>query len=344
MNSRNAFQAAIDGDSRNSPTPVWFMRQAGRLFDEYRAIREDHDFKEVCRSAELNARVTCMPVERLNVDAAIIFADILLPLEGMGSGFELVPGKGPVIDNPVRTPDDVDQLKTGTPRQDLSYVYNAIEASIDKLPDDVPLIGFAGAPFTLASYLIEGGKSRSHHRTRTFMLDYPKAWDQLMSKIVDATVEYLRGQIDAGAEYVQLFDSWVGQLSPPVYQRHVSDHSREIIESIRSVPIIHFGTKTAGLLGSISNLSPDVVGLDWRIELEEAQQQLTDRPAVQGNLDPALFLTSFDTVKSHVDTILEQAETYSGHIFNLGHGILPDTEPEIVRRTVDYVHERTVNG
>lgn len=341
VNSRDAFETALDPDRSDGPTPVWFMRQAGRLFDEYRAIREEHDFKEVCRAPDLNARVTCMPVERLDVDAAIIFADILLPLEGMGSGFELVPGEGPVIDNPVETPDDVDRLTAGNPGRELQYVFRAIETSIDRLPDDVPLIGFAGAPFTLASYLIEGGKSRNHLKTRRFLLDHPEAWDRLMSTIVEATIEYLEGQVDAGAELVQVFDSWVGQLSPTVYSRHVADHTAAIIDAIDEVPVIHFGTKTAGLLRRISSLGPDAVGLDWRISLREAKHHLNAGQPVQGNLDPALLLTDFETVKQHVDGILDQAREYPGHVFNLGHGILPETEPEVVRQTVDYVHDRT---
>lgn len=341
MNSRERFHAALEVNSTEGPTPVWFMRQAGRLFEEYRAIRKEHEFKTVCRNPELNARVTCMPVEQLGVDAAIIFADILLLLEGMGSGFELVPGEGPVIESPVRSPRDVDELHAADPGEDLGYVFDAIGASVERLPDDVPLIGFAGAPFTLASYLIEGGKSRNHYRTRRFMLDYPEAWERLMSYVVEGTVEYLRGQIKAGAEFAQLFDSWVGQLSPTIYRKHVADHTEAIINGIDSAPVIHFGTQTAGLLPAISSLNPDVIGVDWRISLREAQKSFEQPTPVQGNLDPALFLTSFETVRNHVDEILDQAKHHPGHVFNLGHGILPETEPEIVRKTVQYVHEKT---
>lgn len=339
MNSRQLFEAALDPDRVPEATPVWFMRQAGRLFPEYRKIREEHPFKEVCSNPELNAEVTCMPVEELGVDAAIIFADILLPLEGMGSGFELVPGKGPVIEDPVKSPEDVKNLTSGTPAEELSYVYRAIEASVERLPGDVPLIGFAGAPFTLASYLIEGGKSRSHLRTRQFLLEHPEAWDELMSLIVKASIEYLQHQVEAGAEFVQLFDSWAGQLSPGVYREHVSNHTASIVQAINDVPVIHFGTKTAGLLEEIAGTGPDVMGLDWRISLGNARYHYEESMPVQGNLDPALLLTDFGTVKTHLDRIFEQARSYPGHVFNLGHGILPETEPDIVRRTVDYVHE-----
>lgn len=338
MNSRDALFDAIHGRS-NPKTPVWFMRQAGRLFPEYRALREDYDFKELCRNEKLNARVTCMPVERLGVDAAIIFSDILLPLESVGAGFELVPGEGPVLDRTVESMNDVRELSAGSPRQDLDYVLEAIEASIDRLPEDVPLIGFAGAPFTLASYLVEGGKSRNHMKTRNFMLNEPEAWDRLMDLLVDLTIPYLEGQVEAGAEILQLFDSWVGQLSPPLYEERVLPHTERIVEAVDGPPLIHFGTKTAGLLPLIEKLDVDVLGIDWRIDVATARNQLSDPPCLQGNLDPGLLLNDFPSVKPYVDRILEQASP-AGHVFNLGHGILPETQPEVVEKLVEYVHSQ----
>lgn len=338
MNSRQIMMDAIAGKQSN-PTPIWFMRQAGRLFSDYRDLREDHDFKSLCQSPELNARVTCMPVERLDVDAAIIFSDILLPLESIGAGFELVPDKGPVLDQQIRTDDDVFGLSVDSPQDQLDYVYEAIQVSIDRLPDDVPLIGFAGAPFTLASYLIEGGRSRSLMRTRKFILNKPDAWSQLMEILVDVTIKYLEGQLEAGAEILQLFDSWVGQLSPPLYKDRILPYTREIFDHFEKTPFIHFGTKTAGILNLIDTIDPDVISLDWRIEIPDALNSLSMGSTLQGNLDPGFLLSNFDKIRPQVDRILEQAP--SGHIFNLGHGILPDTTPDTVKKLVDYVHRET---
>ncbi len=339
MNSRQLMMDAIQGNE-NPTTPVWFMRQAGRLFEEYRNLREEYDFKELCQDAEMNAQVTCMPAERLNVDAAIIFSDILLPLEILDAGFELVPGEGPVMDRTVRSHEDVEQLKKPTGVEKLNYVFRAIEGSIERLPDDVPLIGFAGAPFTLATYLVEGGKSRDHIRTRRFMLNNPEAWDELMDRLVNLTIPYLRGQVEAGAEILQLFDSWIGQIGPDQYRKWILPHTRRIREAFPDTPFIHFGTGTAGLLSSIADCEPDVIGLDWRVELSDVRDRLGDEFCYQGNMDPALPLTDADTVRSEADRIL-QASNPDGHIFNLGHGVLPDTEPEVIKKLVTHVHEHS---
>jgi uroporphyrinogen decarboxylase len=335
MNSRQLFEAAIAGESPER-MPVWFMRQAGRLFPEYRKLRKEYDFKELCQSPENNARVTCMPVQKLDVDAAIIFSDILLPLESIGAGFELVPGEGPVLDRTIDSAADVDNLTMGSPRDDLSYVFEAIRSSIDRLPESVPLIGFAGAPFTLASYLVEGGRSRSMMKTRRFMLNEPQAWTEFMNRLVDVTIPYLQGQIEAGAEFLQLFDSWVGQLSPARYRDQVLPHTKRIIDAIDNVPMIHFGTKTAGLLPHIAESGADVISLDWRIDLEKAEGVLGEDTIMQGNFDPGLLLGNFDEIQTQLDNIIEQAPD-RGHIFNLGHGILPETEPEIMKSLVRYV-------
>ncbi len=339
MNSRQLLDDAIRG---NSPTrmPVWFMRQAGRLFGVYRELREEYSFKELCRSPELNARVTCLPVEELEVDAGIIFSDILLPLESIGAGFEIVPGEGPVLDRTIETPADVKELQLQTPREDLNYVFEAITRSLSRLPGDVPVIGFAGAPFTLASYLVEGGRSRSLLKTRKFMVEQPRAWADLMDLLVEVTVPFLNGQVEAGAEFLQVFDSWVGQLSPGLYQRYVLPYTRRIFDRTDGVPIIHFGTGTAGLLDLISRVEPEVVSLDWRIDLADARDWVRTPTCFQGNLDPGLLLGPFESFRPEVDRILEQAPD-RGHVFNLGHGFLPETEPETVKTLVDYVKTQT---
>lgn len=328
--------AAIHGDSPEV-TPVWFMRQAGRLFPEYRQLREKYDFKQLCSSPSLNAKVTCLPVFKLGVDAAIIFSDILLPLESLGPEFEFVSGEGPVLHQTVDTIRKIKRLDDGSPKGDLEAIYDAIRRSLDQLPDDVPLIGFGGAPFTLASYLIEGGRSRDHLKTRQFMMNQPDAWAILMEKLVNVTIPHLEGQVEAGAEILQLFDSWVGQVSPTAYRDCVLPYTRAIFQELSGVPLIHFGTKTAGLLRHIKQCGPDVISLDWRIELSEASRRLQDEVPLQGNLDPALLLSDFDRIRPHVDAILEQAPA-AGHLFNLGHGILPQTEPDRVKKLVEYVH------
>ena len=320
-------------------TPVWLMRQAGRYLPEYRAIREKTGFLELCRTPDLAAEVTVGTAVRLGVDAAIIFADILLILEPMGAGLEFTHGDGPALRHPVRSAADVDRLREVEPGA-LAYVAEAVKRARAALPPAIPLIGFAGAPFTLASYLIEGGGSRLYARTKAFMLADPGAWRALMERLGRAVAAYLDAQIDAGADAVQLFDSWVGCLAPPDYRTHVLPHVRELIGTIRpGTPVIHFGTDTAGLLESMRAAGGDVIGLDWRVDLDTAWSRLGHDVAVQGNLDPVALLAPVAEIRRRAAAILGQAAGRPGHIFNLGHGVLPQTPVEHVLALVDAVHE-----
>jgi uroporphyrinogen decarboxylase len=328
---------------RREPTdcvPVWFMRQAGRYMQEYRKIRETHSILEVCKTPELAAQVTLQPIERFPLDAAIIFADILLPLEPMGAQLAFLADEGPVISNPVRDRAAVDALKPIDPEA-LGFVYEAIRLARKLLEGRVPLIGFAGAPFTLASYLIEGGSSRNFIETKRFMYHAPEAWHLLLDKLARVIAGYLKVQIDAGAQAVQLFDSWVGALSPDDYREYVQPHVRLIFDALKSmnVPCIHFGTGTATLLELMEQAGGTVIGLDWRIRLDEARLRLGEDVAIQGNLDPVVLFAPVHEIKRRVEAILSQASTGPGFIFNLGHGILPGTPIENVQATVEMVHK-----
>jgi uroporphyrinogen decarboxylase len=318
-------------------TPVWLMRQAGRYQPEYRAIRSRLGFLELCRTPDVAAEVTVMAVEQLGVDAAILFADILLVLEPLGVGLEFAAGDGPVIHRPVRTAADIDAL----PELDvgaMAYVADTVRTARRALK--VPLIGFAAAPFTLASYLVEGGGSRDWMRTKGLMHADPGAWRGLMEKLARALAAYLNMQIDAGAQAVQLFDSWVGCLAPDDYRAHVLPHVRAIIDALKpGVPVIHFGTGTAGLLECQRAAGGDVIGLDWRIDLDAGWARLGDDVGVQGNLDPVALLAPIPEIRRRVATILGQAGGRPGHVFNLGHGVLQQTPVEHVRACVDAVHE-----
>ena len=327
-------------------TPVWFMRQAGRYMAEYRAIRARHSLLEICRQPELAAEITLQPIERLGVDAAIIFADILLPLVPMGIELSFAAGEGPVIHNPVRSADDVRRLRLPEPEDDLAATLAAIRLVAGRLARGVPLIGFAGGPFTLASYLIEGGSSRNYLRTKQLMYGDPASWDALMEKLGAMTAAYLRAQLAAGAEAVQLFDSWAGALSPRDYRERVLPHTRRIVEELQPLgaPVILFGTGTAGLLELLAESEADVIGLDWRIDLAAGWARVGQQRAIQGNLDPALLFAPRDELARQVRAILEQAGGRPGHIFNLGHGILPETPPENVRYLVELVHELGATG
>jgi uroporphyrinogen decarboxylase len=320
-------------------TPVWLMRQAGRYMPEYRAVRERLGFLELCRSPDAAAEVTVTAAERLRVDAAIIFADILLVLEPMGIGLEYTRGDGPVLRRPVRTAADVDRLhdvEAGA----LDYVAEAVRRARAALPTGLPLIGFAGAPFTLASYLIEGGGSRTYARTKAFMLADPGAWRALMARLVETVAGYLNEQIAAGADAVQLFDSWVGCLGPDDYRTHVLPHVRALVAALRpGTPVIHFGTGTAGLLEGMRAAGGDVIGLDWRVDLDAAWARVGHDVAIQGNLDPAVLLAPVAEIRAHATAVLARAAGRPGHIFNLGHGILPETPVDHVRALVDAVHE-----
>lgn len=324
-------------------TPVWFMRQAGRIFPEYRKLREKYSFLSLCRHPELSAQVTLMPVERLNVDAAIIFADIVLPFQGMGVEFDLREGTGPVIGRPVRNHDDVRRLRRFDPREDLAYVLEAIRITRRELDGVCPLIGFAGAPFTLACYLIEGRSSREFRHARAMMFQNPQLWHDLMDTLSDVVLDYLTAQIEAGAQVVQLFDSWVGGLSPWDYEEFVLPYSSRIMQGLAAtgIPRIHFGTGTATLLPAMARAGADVVGVDWRIGLDAAWSSIGDQYAVQGNLDPIVLLGSWDVIESRALDVLRRAAGRRGHIFNLGHGVLPETPVEHLQRLVELVHNET---
>lgn len=317
--------------------PVWFMRQAGRYMKEYRRLRQRHSILALAKTPELACEVTLQPLKVLPVDAAILFADILLPLEPMGAKIRFSPG--PVVDNPVRSVADVKKLREFSPREELSCVTAAVTLIRRALGGELPLIGFAGAPFTLASYLIEGGPSRDFVKTKSFMHEEPRAWKLLMAKLSRVTAAYLRAQAEAGAQALQLFDSWAGALSPEQYCRFVLPHSRAIFRELGGlgVPLIHFGTGTAGFLEDFASAGGDVVGVDWRVDLSEAFRRVGPR-AVQGNLDPALLFAPRPALKNAVTRILAQARGRRGFVFNLGHGILPGTPVESVRAVAEWVH------
>jgi uroporphyrinogen decarboxylase len=316
------------------------MRQAGRYMPEYRAMRARHGFLELCKNPAAAAEVTLQPVDKLGVDAAILFADILLVLEPLGVGLEFTRGEGPHIERPVRDAEDVARLAPVAVDEAVSFVFEAVRLVRKQLADRVPLIGFAGAPFTLASYLIEGGPSREFLRTKRFMRDEPAAWHALMTRLADITVAYVNGQIAAGIQAVQLFDSWVGTLSPADYRDSVLPHSRGVIERLTpGIPVIHFGTGTAGLLSLMKAAGGDVIGLDWRVEIAPAWERLGADVAVQGNLDPAVLLAGIGEIRRGVKEILDAVAGRPGHIFNLGHGIHKETPVDSVVALVDMVHE-----
>jgi uroporphyrinogen decarboxylase len=323
-------------------TPVWLMRQAGRYLPEYRKIRARLSLLDLCKTPSAAAEVTVLAVERLRVDAAIIFADILLIAESLGSGLEFVHGLGPVIRHPVRSAVDVERLRVIDPAEAVPFVFEAVRLARRALSGRVPLIGFAGGPFTVASYLIEGRSSRDFLRTKSLMYGDPSAWHGLMHKLTALTIGYLNGQINAGAEAVQIFDSWVGCLAPDDYRRHVLPYTRQVIAGlVPGVPVIHFGTGTGGLLELMREAGSDVVGLDWRVDLAQAWQRLGNGVAVQGNLDPALLLAGLEEIRRGVRTVLAGAAGRPGHIFNLGHGVLPGTPWEHAMAVVDMVHEES---
>jgi len=340
--SGDAFRAAL----RREPaphTPVWFMRQAGRYMAEYRAIRSKASLLEICHRPELACEVTLQPVEHIGVDAAIIFADILLPFEPLGLGLSFAAGEGPVIAHPVRTAADVARLAPVDPEADLGYVLEAIRLATLALGGKVPLIGFAGAPFTLASYAIEGGGSRHFVETKRMMYTEPDTWHALMDRLATTVGAYLAAQARAGADALQLFDSWVGCLSPDDYRQFVLPHSRKAITVAQAggVPLIHFGTGTASFLDLMADAGGDVIGVDWRISLDTAWRQFPLR-GIQGNLDPCALFAPLPELTQRVGEVMHQAAGRPGHIFNLGHGILPGTDPARVRAVVDMVHERSV--
>jgi uroporphyrinogen decarboxylase len=316
------------------------MRQAGRYMPEYRKLREQHSILELCHTPELAAQVTLQPVERLGVDAAILFADILLPFEPLGLGLSFAAGEGPHIANRVERQADVERLPGLDPEKDLGYVLEAVRLARASLPADIPLIGFAGAPFTLASYAIEGGSTRTFTRTKTLMYQAPDTWHQLLGKLADLVGHYLAAQARAGAQALQLFDSWVGCLSPEDYRTYVLPHSRRALAlaAEAGVPVIHFGTGTAPFLEDFASAGGDVISIDWRIPIDDAWRRIGETRAVQGNLDPAALLAPAAERDARVRDILARAGGRPGHIFNLGHGVLPETDVGAVRAVVDLVH------
>ncbi len=336
------FLRACRGE-RVDATPVWFMRQAGRYMAEYRAVRAHHSLLEICRRPDLAAEVTLQPVDRLGVDAAILFADILLLLEPLDVGLEFVGGDGPSLRRPVVTAADVDRLRDFDVKGDLGYVAESVRTVVDRLNGRVPLIGFAGGPFTVASYLIEGGHSQTFLGTKRMMYGEPDAWHRLLSRLARLTADYLRMQIEAGADAVQLFDSWVGALSPADYRRYVAPHARAVLDPLRElgVPVIHFGTQTAAILADMRRAGGTVIGVDWRIDLGEAWSRVGYDVAVQGNLDPVKLLAPWSVVSESAREVLASAAGRPGHVFNVGHGILPETPVETVASLVSFVHEES---
>ena len=322
-------------------TPVWFMRQAGRYMPEYRDIRARHTLLEICAQPELAAQVTLQPVERLDVDAAILFSDLLLPLAPMGIPFDFVQGEGPVIQQPVRNADDIGRLRTVDPRESLGHVLAAIRILRRELEDRVPLIGFGGAPFTLASYAVEGGPSRNYTRTKALMYGEPEAWRRLCEAFATVVGDYLVAQVEAGAQAIQLFDSWIGALSPDDYREFAGPYTARILSAVAAtgVPVLHFGTGTATLLEVMAEAGGDVIGVDWRVPLDDAWERIGRDRAVQGNLDPTLLLGPVERMLSGADDVLRRAAGRRGHIFNLGHGILPETPVEHVQALARFVHQ-----
>jgi uroporphyrinogen decarboxylase len=325
--------------SKEAPyVPVWFMRQAGRALPEYRLARGEQSIFESIRTPELAAELTIQPVRRYGVDAAILFSDIVVPVEAVGFGIELRPGVGPVVEKPFTRESDLDRLRPMEPQSDIPYVLETIRILRRELR--VPLIGFAGAPFTLASYLVEGGPSRDHARTKSLMYNAPALWAKLMDRLADLSITSLRAQIEAGAQAVQLFDSWAGALSPDDYRRFVLPASSKVLSSLEGsgVPRIHFGVGTGELLSMMAEAGADVVGVDWRVPLSVARDRVGPDRALQGNLDPAVVLAGWDATRPRAEQVLREGGR-TGHIFNLGHGVLPDSDPGVLAELVNLCHE-----
>ncbi len=326
-------------------TPVWFMRQAGRYMKEYRAVRKHHSLLEICKQPKLAAEVTITAADALGVDAAIIFADLLLPLEVMGLKFHFATGEGPVIEAPLRNASDIRRLSKNRANE-LSYVSEAVQLVVRHFGEKLPVIGFCGAPFTLASYMVEGGGSRNYVETKKLMYLSPEAWDELMGKLVAVLSEYAEQQARAGADVIQIFDSWVGCLSPDDYRRYVLPHTSELVRNVQraNVPVIYFGTDTATLLPAMKETGAEVIGVDWRIALDNAWASLGYQGAVQGNLDPVALFGSWKELRARAEDVLLRAAGRPGHIFNLGHGILPDTPVENVRDLARFVREHSARA
>ncbi len=331
-------------------TPVWMMRQAGRYLAEYRAIRENHGFLEMCRTPELAVEVTIQPVDLVGVDAAILFSDILVVFPGMGLDLEFAKGEGPVIHNPVRSVADVRKLGISDPIEDTGYVMETLKILRRELVDKVPLIGFAGAPFTLASYAVEGHGTRDYENCKALMWGEPAAWDMLMTKFSDTVIAYLCAQIDAGAQVVQLFDSWVGYVAPRDYERFVLPYSKRVLAEVKAhgdkvvpggVPVIHFANGATSMMDLVQQAGGDIVGVDWRLDMRKVVETIDPRFGIQGNIDPVALFAPDDALEDMVVDILEKVGTRPGHIFNLGHGIHKTTDPEKARTMIRLVHEHS---
>jgi uroporphyrinogen decarboxylase len=331
-------------------TPVWMMRQAGRYLPEYRAIRENHGFLEMCRTPELAVEVSLQPVDLVGVDAAIMFSDILVSFPAMGLELEFARGEGPVIHNPIRTAADVAKLKVADPIEATPFVMETLKILRRELADKVPLIGFAGAPFTLASYAIEGHGTRDYENCKALMWSDPAAWDLLLTKFADTTIAYLCAQIDAGAQVVQLFDSWVGYVAPYDYERSVLPHSKRVIDEVTAygsakveggVPVIHFANGATSMIELVQQAGGDVVGVDWRLDMAEAVRRIDPKFGIQGNIDPVALFAPDDVMSEIVGDIVEKIGKRPGHVFNLGHGIHKTTDPEKARTFVRLVHEHS---
>ncbi|TCO51527.1 uroporphyrinogen decarboxylase [Kribbella antiqua] len=341
---RSAFLLAARGEP-GPHTPVWFMRQAGRALPEYRKVREGITMLESCMRPDLVVEITLQPVRRYGVDAAVFYSDIVLPLKAVGFDIEIKPGVGPVVAEPIRDAAGLDAVRPVTPA-DVAYTTDSVKQLVSEL-DGTPLIGFAGAPFTVASYLVEGGPSKDHAKTKALMHGNPALWHALADRLADSAIAYLAVQIEAGASAIQLFDSWAGGLSARDYAEFVQPHSAKVFEALASygVPRLHFGVNTGELLGLMSEAGADVVGVDWRVPLDEAVRRIAAAGSgpkpVQGNLDPALLFAGWDALEPEIDRILAEGQAAPGHIFNLGHGVPPDADPEVLHRIARYVQEKS---
>jgi uroporphyrinogen decarboxylase len=335
-----SFLAACRGE-RHEQVPVWFMRQAGRSLPEYRALRGEGSILDAIRQPDLAAEITLQPVHRYGVDAAILYSDIVVPVAAIGFGVDIAPGIGPIVAEPFRTKADLDRLRPLDPENDTPYVLETVANVARALPEAVPLIGFAGAPFTVASYLVEGRPSRTYTLTKALMHGDPDLWDALVDRLADVAIASLRSQVHAGARAVQVFDSWAGALSPAHYRRFVLPASQKVFAATADlgVPRIHFGVDTGDLLSLFSEAGADVVGVDWRTPLTVARRRVGDGKALQGNLDPAVCLAPWDAVATEVRAVLRDNDGHPAHVFNLGHGVLPETDPSVLERVVDLVHE-----
>ncbi len=324
-------------------TPVWFMRQAGRCLPQYRKLRESHGILEMIRTPDLCVEVTLMPVDIMGVDGAVLYADIMMPLYGMGLPFTIDPGVGPVVHEPVRDADAVRRLRIADAEEATPEIFAALRTLRAELHGRAALLGFAGAPYTLASYMVEGRPTKDRARAKAMMYGQPDLWAALMETLTEVTIRYLRAQVESGAQVLQLFDSWIGDLGPSAYAEHVLPYSRRIFDGIRDlgVPTIHFGTGAGGMLEEIASAGSDVVCVDYRVGLEQAWNRIGHERGIQGNLDPTVLLAGWDAVEREADRVIGEAANRPGHVFNLGHGVLPDTDPAILARLVDHVHAAT---